>query len=47
MSSTPHDASANAPQPASSPSVDEEPDEHLDAEGLEEQLDLVARKSPI
>jgi hypothetical protein len=47
MSSTHHDASASAPQPASSPSVDEEADEQVESDDLEKQLDLVATKSPI
>jgi hypothetical protein len=47
MSSTPHDASGGVPQPASSPSVDEEAEEQVESDDLEEQLDLVATKSPI
>jgi hypothetical protein len=47
MSSTPHDAGASGPQPAGSPTVDEEADDQAETEDLEEQLDLVATKSPI
>jgi hypothetical protein len=47
MSSTPHDASSNPAQPTGGPTVDEEPDEHAEPEDLEEQLDLVATRSPI
>jgi hypothetical protein len=47
MSSTPHDTGSTTPQPGSGPTVDEDVAEDAESGDLEEQLELVATKSPI